>query len=107
MVGMDQTFVRAGEATEAKSDVIALASGTATDMVVTSLVTGAMADFSLLGGRMSVDEGRLRDAYGAGVAASAVLSGAVPPPDEMEPLYARLSAASMVRSYRFIIKSCC
>lgn len=79
---------------EDKSDVIALSAGES-DLVVASVVTGAMMDFSFAGGTMSVDETKMKDIYGPGVAAHSVMSQIVPA-SEMAELYAHINSMILV-----------
>ena len=93
LVGMDQTFALgsalATQTMACKSDVIGLAAGEH-GMFGADISCGAMMDFSLARGAMSVDVAKIAEVYGGGADARGVLAGEVPAPKEMGPLYDRL-----------------
>ena len=95
MFGVDTTFTLFNTSGEDKSDVIALASGDS-DLVVASVVNGAMLDFSFAGGTMSVDETRMNEMYGSGVSVHSVMNGEITPPFELKQLYGRINSMILV-----------
>ncbi|KAI3428488.1 hypothetical protein D9Q98_007313 [Chlorella vulgaris] len=90
VLGVDQSAVMFRPEIEDKSDLIATAGGDV-DLAGISNSSGAMLDFSLSGGSLSVDHAKMAKAYGSGVGMAEVIGGAVPSPVEVQPLYERLN----------------
>jgi len=90
LAGLDVTF-GCGTSIVERADVIAAnAAGDMNTVGVTKL-TGMMVDLSFASGSLSVDQKDQIGVYGEKVTPLQVLSGAVEPPPEMQPLYAELS----------------
>jgi hypothetical protein len=104
MFGVDHSFTMFSPSSEDKSDVIALSVGES-DLVVASVVTGAMMDFSFAGGKMSVDETKMKEIYGPGVAAHSVMIGQIVPPPEMDELYAHINSMILVSFINILLIS--
>lgn len=90
LAGIDVNF-GCGTSIVERADVIAAnAAGDLKTLGVTKL-TGMMLDLSFVRGSLSVDQEKQIGLYGEKVTPLQVLSGAVEPPPEMQPLYAELS----------------
>jgi len=66
----------------------------ASDWVSASSSTGVIFDFSLSGGSMKIDDEKNHDLYGPEVSGSDILTGKMEKPQEMIPLYHKITEIS-------------
>jgi len=67
------------------------AGGLNSDWVTASVRTGALFEFSLAGGSLTVDESKNHKVYGEGVTNEDIFNGKIEVPQEMRPLYSKVN----------------
>lgn len=81
LVGADLDVIVGKDSAVVQSDV------SQTQAIPYSMADGALIDFSVKGGRMTVDDKLNKQLYGPSVTVDHILAGDVDAPEEMRPLY--------------------